>query len=127
MSGLDQLIAGLGSGHSPLVVLVVALLLGLRHASDPDHLVAVSTLVASERERPAGCAARLGLAWGLGHASTVLALGLPVVLFHRFVPSAVRASAELLIGLVIMALAVRLLRRWRCGTFHVHEHVHGGG
>ena len=126
MFGLDQLIAGFSKGHSPVLVLVVAVLLGLRHASDPDHLVAVSTLVASERERPARRATVLGLSWGLGHASTVLACGLPIVLFHRFLPGAVRQGAELLIGFVIMALAVRLLRRWRRGLFHAHEHAHGG-
>ena len=124
MFGLDQLIAGFSKGHSPVVVLVVAVLLGLRHAS--DHLVAVSTLVASERERPARRASLLGLSWGLGHASTVLACGLPIVLFHRFLPSGVRQGAEVVIGLVIMALAVRLLRRWRRGMFHAHEHAHGG-
>src|SRR5436309_1939519 len=53
------MIAGLSGGGSLVVALAVALLLGLRHASDPDHLVAVSTLVASERERAARRAARL--------------------------------------------------------------------
>lgn len=126
MTGLDKLIADLGNGRSPLVVLAVALLLGLRHASDPDHLVAVSTLVAGERERPVRRAAGLGLSWGLGHASTVVALGLPIVLFHRFLPARISSAAEVAIGLVIVALAVRLLLRWRRGMFHVHEHAHDG-
>jgi ABC-type nickel/cobalt efflux system permease component RcnA len=125
MPGIDQLISRLGDGGGPFAVIIVALLLGLRHASDPDHLVAVSTLVASERERPARRATALGLAWGLGHASTVVAFGLPVVYFDRALPDPVRRAAEVVIGLVIMALALRLLRRWRTGMFHVHEHAHG--
>jgi ABC-type nickel/cobalt efflux system permease component RcnA len=122
--GLDHVIVALGRGGSPLVVLVVALLLGLRHASDPDHLVAVSTLVATEPERPVRRASRLGLAWGLGHATTLVALGVPIVLADRYVPEVAQRAAEALVGVVIVALAVRLLRRWRAGRFHAHEHRH---
>jgi ABC-type nickel/cobalt efflux system permease component RcnA len=126
MFGLDQLIVALGHGGSPLVVLAVALLLGLRHASDPDHLVAVSTLVATEPERPVRRAGRLGLAWGLGHAATLVALGVPIVLADRYLPDVVQRAAEALVGVVIVALAVRLLRRWHEGRFHAHEHRHAG-
>ena len=45
-------------------------LLGLRHATDPDHLAAVTSLVAGGRERATRAAAKLGLCWGLGHATT---------------------------------------------------------
>ena len=124
--GLDQWVESLGRGGSPAVVLAVAVLLGLRHASDPDHLVAVSTLVATERDAPWRRASRLGLAWGLGHATTLVALGIPIVLFSRYLPSDLRRAAEALVGVVIVALAVRLLRRWRDGGFHVHEHEHDG-
>jgi high-affinity nickel permease len=126
MFGLDQLIVALGHGGSPLVVLAVALLLGLRHASDPDHLVAVSTLVATEPASPVRRASRLGLAWGLGHATTLVALGVPIVLADRYVPDVVQRAAEALVGVVIVALAVRLLRRWHAGRFHAHEHRHAG-
>ena len=68
MLGLDDRIAALSNGGSVWIVLAVAVLLGLRHATDPDHLAAVSTLVASGRERAGRRAGRLGLAWGLGHA-----------------------------------------------------------
>jgi high-affinity nickel permease len=126
MFGLDQLIVALGHGGSPLVVVAVALLLGLRHAGDPDHLVAVSTLVATEPERPVRRAGRLGLAWGFGHATTLVALGVPIVLADRYLPDTVQRGAEALVGLVIVALAVRLLHRWREGRFHAHEHGHEG-
>jgi high-affinity nickel permease len=122
--GLDQAMAGLVGG-GPVVVLAVALLLGLRHATDPDHLVAVSTLVASEEERRARTATILGLSWGLGHATTLVAFGLPIVAFEGFLPGWAQRSAELLIGLVIVLLAVRLLARWRRGRFHAHRHAHG--
>ena len=64
------------------LVLAVAVGLGLRHASDPDHLAAVSTLIASEPEDGTRRAGRLGLAWGLGHATTLALFGLPIVLFN---------------------------------------------
>jgi high-affinity nickel permease len=124
--GLDQWVESLGRGGSPGVVLAVAFLLGLRHASDPDHLVAVSTLVAGEPRRPWRRASRLGLAWGLGHATTLVALGIPIVLFSRYLPAGLQRAAEALVGVVIVALALRLLRRWRAGGFHVHEHEHDG-
>jgi high-affinity nickel permease len=123
--GLDQLMAGLAGG-GPLVVLAVALLLGLRHATDPDHLVAVTTLVASEDERPVRTATTLGLSWGLGHATTLVAFGLPIVFFDGFLPGWAQRSAEFLIGVVIALLALRLLAHWHAGRFHVHAHAHDG-
>jgi ABC-type nickel/cobalt efflux system permease component RcnA len=107
------------------VALTVALGLGLRHASDPDHLAAVSTLIASEPEDGTRRAGRLGLAWGLGHATTLAAFGLPIVLFHAYLPDAAQHGAEALVGLMIMFLAARLLVRWRRGHFHAHPHSHG--
>jgi ABC-type nickel/cobalt efflux system permease component RcnA len=111
---------------SPLLALGLALLLGLRHATDPDHLVALSTLVTGERDRAARAAARFGGLWGLGHALALVVLGLPVVLFHAVLPGVAQRSAETAIGLVICALAVRLLVRWRRGAYHMHAHEHDG-
>jgi len=126
--GLDDLLAGQGgSGDNLLVALAVALLLGLRHATDPDHLTALSTLVLAGDERGARQAGRLGLAWGAGHALTLVALGLPVLLLGHAIPDWAQRVAEGLIGVVIVALAVRLLVRWRRGYFHAHPHEHAGG
>lgn len=108
-----------------LLALGMAALLGLRHATDPDHLTAVSTLVMSEERRGARRASLLGLAWGLGHATTLFALGLPLVLFGQRLPGGVERAAEIGIGILIVALAVRLLGRWRRGYLHVHPHSHG--
>jgi ABC-type nickel/cobalt efflux system permease component RcnA len=126
MFGLDELLADLAHGEALVVVLAVAMLLGLRHASDPDHLAAVTTLIATEPEDGGRRAARLGLAWGLGHALTLAVFGLPIVLSHSYLPDTAQRAAEALVGLVIVFLAVRLLIRWREGHFHVHAHRHGG-
>jgi ABC-type nickel/cobalt efflux system permease component RcnA len=109
-----------------LVALGVALLLGLRHAADPDHLVAVSMLVAGARGDDIRAAAQLGALWGAGHALTLLLFGLPIVVAGLELPGALQRVAELTIGLVIVALALQLLWRWRRGAFHLHEHDHGG-
>ncbi len=123
MFGIDEWLAARGGGGA--MALLVAVLLGLRHATDPDHLTAVSTLVLSDQKQGSHRASRLGLAWGLGHATTLFACGLPVILFRRYLPEAVQGGAELVIGLVILGLALRLLVRWRRGAFHTHPHIHG--
>jgi hypothetical protein len=120
MFGLDGRIAGLSNGTTLLVVVAVAMLLGLRHASDPDHLTAVTTMIASRRERATRHAARLGLVWGLGHATSLLVFGLPVVLYSAYLPRSVQDAAETTVGVVIVVLAVGLLRRCRLGLMHVH-------
>ena len=86
MFGLDDRIASFSDGTTMLVVIVVAFVLGLRHASDPDHLAAVTTLIASGKERAARSAARLGLIWGLGHATSLFAFGVPIVLYRAYLP-----------------------------------------
>jgi|SRR5581483_6598235 len=127
MLGLDDWLAHFSDGTTVLVIALVAVVLGLRHATDPDHLAAVSTLVASGRERTTRAAARLGLSWGLGHATSLFAFGLPVVLFKAYLPEPVQRGAETTVGVVIVALAVWLLVRWRRGLFHLHLHEHGQG
>jgi cytochrome c biogenesis protein CcdA len=127
MFGLDDKIATFSDGTTLLVVLAVSVLLGLRHASDPDHLAAVTTLIASGKERAGRSAARLGLSWGLGHATTLFAFGLPVVLYRAYLPESVQQWAETSVGFVIVALAVPLLVRWRRGQFSdTRTHTHGG-
>ena len=124
--GLDDKIAALSTGEAFLIVIAVAILLGLRHATDPDHLTAVSTLVASEDAHGARRAATLGVGWGLGHATSLFAFGLPIVLFGDYLPRGVQRGAEVAIGFLIVALAFRLLVRWRRGYFHSHLHEHSG-
>ena len=124
MFGLDDYLASFSDGTTLVLVIVVAILLGLRHATDPDHLAAVTTLLAST-ERRARDAAKLGLAWGAGHALTLFALGVPIVLYRAYLPETVQRAAETAIGFLIAGLAVWLLVRWRRGAFHAHPHDHG--
>jgi ABC-type nickel/cobalt efflux system permease component RcnA len=124
--GLDDRIVDLGGAGGITLAIVVAALLGLRHATDPDHLTALSTLVFSEDSRGPRRAGRLGLAWGFGHGAALLAVGLPVVLVHAVLPAALQRGAEAAVGVVIVVLALRLLVRWRRGTFHLHAHEHDG-
>ena len=128
MAALDGWLEGFMHGPASLgLVLLVSALLGLRHASDPDHLAAVTTLIASEEDhgkvRKAGL---MGLVWGAGHGTTLVLIGIPLVLFNRYLPEVVQQAAEALIGAIIILLAVRLLLRWRRGLFHVHAHTHDG-
>jgi high-affinity nickel permease len=124
MFGLDDWIAGASDGTTLLLVAIVAVLLGLRHATDPDHLAAVTTLLSGDKEPSVRRARRLGLVWGLGHATTLFAFGLPIVLFESFLPERVQQGAEAFVGLMIMGLAVWLLVRWHRGAFHLHDHTH---
>ena len=126
MSALDSWLEGLLHEPGALwVVLLVSLLLGLRHASDPDHLAAVTTLIASEERRRIRKATYMGLLWGLGHGTTLVVIGLPLVLLGRYLPERVQQVAEVAVGIIIVVLAVRLLVRWRRGFFHAHAHAHG--
>lgn len=124
MFGLDQHIAGLSDGTTLLIVAAVACVLGFRHATDPDHLAAVTTLIAGARERGSVLAGRLGLSWGAGHAASLFAFGLPIVLFKAYLPESIQRGAETAVGLLIIALAAWLLVRWRRGFFRPHHHGH---
>jgi len=126
MFGLDDKIASMSDGATLLVVIVVALVLGVRHATDPDHLAAVTTLIAGGKERIARSAARLGFVWGLGHGTSLFVFGLPIVLYKAYLPETLQRDAETAVGVMIIVLAVMLLNRWRRGRFHVHVHEHDG-
>lgn len=127
VEGVDHSIGMWAHGAPLAVVVAVAVLLGLRHATDPDHLAAVTSLIAGDGRQRVRRAGLLGVCWGAGHATTLAFFGLPVVLFGASPPGAVRAGAEVAIGVVVLALGVRLLRRWRRGLFHVHVHRHADG
>lgn len=126
MFGLDQRIASFSNGTTVLVTILVAIVIGLRHASDPDHLAAVSTLIAGSKDRAARAAARLGFVWGLGHATSLFVFGLPIVLYRAYLPESVQRDAETAVGAMIVVLALMLLHKWRRGRGHVHVHEHDG-
>ena len=124
MFGLDDWIASLSDGASVAVVLLVAVLLGLRHATDPDHIAAMTALVASGRERATRSAARLGAWWGIGHGITLVVFGMPILLAQRYLPERLQEGAETAVAALIVYLALRLLVRWRHGYFDLHAHPH---
>lgn len=111
MEHLDAWLTGLFDAAPLPVALVIAFALGLRHASDPDHLVAVASLVAAE-DGDTRAAARLGAWWGAGHAAMLLALGLPLILLEGELPAWLEAGAEKAVGVVILVLAARVIVRW---------------
>jgi high-affinity nickel permease len=124
MFGLDDWIAGFSEGAPVAIVLLVGALLGLRHATDPDHIAAMTTLVASGRERAARSAARLGVWWGIGHGITLVLFGIPILLAEQYLPERVQQGAETAVAALIVFLAFRLLVRWRHGYFDLHAHPH---
>jgi high-affinity nickel permease len=123
---LDSLITGLFDGAPLLVALGIAFLLGLRHASDPDHLVAVTSLVAAE-DGDTRKAARLGAWWGIGHAGALVALGIPLIAFKTELPAWLESGAEKTIGVVILVLATRVIVKWARGDYRATAHAHDDG
>jgi High-affinity nickel-transport protein len=120
---VDAWLTGLLDGAPLLVALGIAALLGLRHASDPDHLVAVTSLVAADDGDTRG-AARLGAWWGLGHASMLALIGIPLIAFKSELPNWLERGAEKVIGVVIIVLALRVIWKWLCGDFRGGLHGH---
>ncbi len=114
-----------------LAFVAIGFLLGLRHATDPDHVIAVSTIVT--REPRVGRASLIGLAWGVGHTLTILVVGSLLILFRVTLPPRLGLSMELAVGLMLIVLGIHNLR----ATFSwlprllpsrkaaVHYHAHG--
>ena len=123
VEALDEWLTSLMEGAPLLVALAIAFVLGLRHASDPDHLVAVSSLVAAD-QGDVKAAARLGAWWGVGHATILVAVGIPLIALKEELPGWLERAAETGVGLVILALGVRVLFKWRRGDYHAGPHAH---
>ncbi|MFO0594863.1 MAG: hypothetical protein U0228_06155 [Myxococcaceae bacterium] len=106
--------------------LLVGLALGMRHALEPDHLAALSTL-ATESRGGARAGFGLGALWGLGHTLALLAVAGSLAVVGAQMPPAIEAALELSVAVMIFALGIRALRRaWREGrTGQVHTHAHG--
>jgi hypothetical protein len=118
----DAWLTALFDGAPLVLALVVAFLLGLRHASDPDHLVAVTSLVAADGGDTRR-AARIGAWWGLGHGGTLLVVGLPLILFKSELPEWLESGAERAVGVAILLLAVRVLVKWTRGDYRAGAHA----
>jgi ABC-type nickel/cobalt efflux system permease component RcnA len=124
---------------SLLALVVLGFFLGMRHATDPDHVVAVTTIVARHRQR--GGAALIGALWGAGHTLTILVVGAGIILLGWVIPPRLGLSLELCVGVMLIVLGVLnlsggLRRVAESATpatggghdhspVHVHPHPHG--
>jgi hypothetical protein len=126
VEGIDHWLTGLFEGAPLVVALGVAFVLGLRHASDPDHLVAVTSLVAADGG-DTRAASRLGAWWGLGHAVVLIGLGVPLIAYRSALPGWLESGAEKAVGVVIILLALRIAVKWALGDYRADAHEHGAG
>jgi high-affinity nickel-transport protein len=118
-----------------LPILALGFFLGMRHATDPDHVIAVSTIVA--RSRTTVSATLVGAVWGIGHTLTIMVVGGGIILLGWVIPARVGLSLELSVGLMLIVLGVMNLTgvlqriteaRTPLGSpDHVHSHAHTHG
>jgi|SRR5579859_861786 len=87
-----------------LSIIALGFFLGMRHATDPDHVVAVTTIVS--RQRSIRQAALIGVLWGLGHIITILVVGSAIILFGLVIPPRLGLTMELSVGLMLILLGI---------------------
>jgi len=87
-----------------LSMAVLGFFLGMRHATDPDHVVAVTTIVS--RERRVGRAGGIGILWGVGHTMTILLVGGAIILFDVVIPPRVGLTMEFSVAAMLVLLGV---------------------
>src|SRR3981081_734250 len=87
-----------------LSIMTLGFFLGMRHATDPDHVIAVTTIVS--RQRSIRQAALIGILWGLGHTITILVVGSVIMLFGLVIPPKVGLTMELSVGLMLILLGI---------------------
>jgi high-affinity nickel permease len=102
--------------------LILGMTLGLRHALDPDHIVAVSTVV-TEHKNPLR-AFWIGLSWGLGHTTTLFLLGITVLVLRLTIPDRLVLAFEVATGVMLVFLGVQVAWRLRVRKVHGHQHMH---
>jgi ABC-type nickel/cobalt efflux system permease component RcnA len=125
---------------SLLSIIALGFFLGMRHATDPDHVIAVTTIVS--RYRKISHAAMIGAFWGIGHTLTILAVGSGIILFGWVIPARIGLSMEFSVGLMLILLGILNLTgmlQWITNTIspaietpglaqshsHSHAHTHG--
>jgi len=104
-------------------VVGIGLVLGFRHAFEPDHLAAVSTLATRQGSVLAAC--RLGLAWALGHTASVGAVVLTIIVADVRFPASLWPAADVVVGLLLVGLGGSVIYRYARGRWHLHAHSHG--
>ena len=119
---------------TPIAVILLGFFLGMRHATDPDHVIAVSTIVS--RQRAPRQAALIGVLWGLGHTFTIFLVGAIIILFGVVIPPRVGLTMEFSVAVMLVILGVLNLTgilRWltdtltpgQNGATYTHPHVDG--
>src|ERR1700745_1124984 len=112
-----------------LSIVALGFFLGMRHATDPDHVIAVTTIVS--RERQISKSAWIGAFWGIGHTLTIFVVGAGIILFNLVIPARVGLSMELSVAVMLMILGLLniagFLRSLPTGSVHhdgevVHTH-----
>ncbi|HSL47607.1 MAG TPA: hypothetical protein VK878_00980 [Candidatus Deferrimicrobiaceae bacterium] len=121
----------MGAADPVASAVLLGFLLGIQHATDPDHLVAVATIVTGERGLRRG--ALIGLLWGAGHTVTLMLAGAVIIALNLTVPGRVGAALELLVAVMLVALGLVRLGEIRRGlgtadpdhlvADHEHEHA----
>ena len=118
-----------------LAIIGLGFVLGMRHATDPDHVIAVSTIVS--RQQSVRHAGLIGVLWGVGHTVTIFCVGALIILFHLVIPPRAGLTMELAVGLMLVLLGIlsltgvtqRITHRHTPAHSHsvVHSHVHEHG
>jgi len=106
-----------------ITTLALGFALGIKHALDADHVVAVSTIV-SQYRNPLK-ATLVGIFWGIGHTITLLLVGIAVIGFKLVIPDQLALSMEFLVGVVLFALGVQIVWQYLPKKKHIHIHDHG--
>jgi ABC-type nickel/cobalt efflux system permease component RcnA len=112
---------------STIAALSLGFVYGLRHALDPDHMVAVSTIVSEHKSLARSSI--IGTFWGLGHTTSLLAVGVGVLLLRTSIPKNLELWMEMVVAAMLVVLGVNVLLgvgRRRGLQLHVHEHSHEG-
>src|SRR6202162_1190477 len=89
---------------APLAIAPLGLVLGMRHATDPDHVIAVTTILS--RERRLSVATTIGVVWGLGHTITVLIVGAAIIVFKIAIPIRLGLAMEFAVAVVLILLGL---------------------
>lgn len=103
---------------APLTILSIGFLLGLKHATDADHVVAVTTIVA--RERNLKKAAMVGMSWGIGHTLMIMVVGVAIILFQLSIPPRIQNLFELSVAIALVILGILTLTGIS-ERFHTHD------
>ena len=107
---------------SMMAVLTIGLVFGLKHATEVDHVVAISTIVS--RHKNIFHSALVGALWGAGHTASLLVVAVIVLSLRIAIPEAVSGWLELGVAIMIIGLGISALRRALRENAHVHVHQH---